>query len=468
METVREQNRQREPQSVPENDHELVDGQVFYLFHTPAPDRTAAAREVCDALTEANGRMFDRRGLDGAYIESWFLAAPDLRHIDGNDLETPEEVLALADRLAAPGCHSILVGFNTVAPVDMGSATSAHRAMAEVRNVDRFAPTEVGDEAPDGDRHLVDALIARAARLTDSERVELAAAGREVRDAIGFGTLNDYDRGLGARIAPPGQALMVNQAWSRAIASAGCPPDPNLSFAIGAAAGALAARHCLGQWPGWDGSQYFQLSDPWRTTIGALHPADLEDLDDAVAQVTVRTQPELNAAAADQLKNPDLTIIVDAPLNESLYVAGTTTVTAIGETWLYAEGHAVVCARDETMVSAREHASIEARDNAVVTARFHAEIDAYDSAMVNVDSGVTVEARGAVQVHARGNSIVHARDHVQVTAGADAEVVAYSDTVEIQDLVEEGTPSPPGSQAPGGSGAPTTTSPTRQPGGLGL
>lgn len=403
----------------------LTESQVLYLFHAPGADRERAGREVCEALAEANKRIFARSETGESYLDSWFLASPDQRHIDGNDLETPEAILTAADQLAAPGCHSILVGFNTVAARDVDAATVARRAMAQVHHLERYAPTEVGDSAPDGDRHLVDAVIARAARLTITERADLAAAGRAARAAVGFQSLSDYDRGLGARIAPPAQVLAVNQAWSRAIAAANCAGDPDLSFAVGAAAGALANRAHLNQWPSWNDPDYYALTGPWRTAVGPLHRGDVaaDPEGEADPEVTVRTQSELDAAVLAKGHDPELTVVIDSPPNKRLDVSGPIALNVIGESLVHVSAGAEVYASGNARLVAVTGAGVvDARENVVVVAHAGVEVDLY----------------GEASCHAVSYCIVHAHERNVVFVHDDqAEVVAHGPDVIIQTMLEE-------------------------------
>ncbi len=255
-----------------------VENQVFFVFHAPGRDRLEAGQEVCDALERANPAILGPQGSSEWAVEAWFLASPDLAFIDGNDRQTDQTTLALADGLHAPGCHAILVGFDTLAPPGVPPARVARRAMGKASELDRYAPTEVGaDAAPE--RHLVDALVARAARLTVEEKIELMS--RVDRTELPtYSSMEDFDRGPGHIIAPPGLAPTANRAWSRAVAALGAEDDaPHpyyapLEFAVGAAAGALALRSQIGGWQRWGAAEYLALTRPWRETIGPLHSDD--------------------------------------------------------------------------------------------------------------------------------------------------------------------------------------------------
>src|SRR5690606_26962608 len=118
-----------------------------------------------------------------------------LAYIDGNDRQTDEATLTYADQLHAPGCHAILVGFDTRAPAGVPSAGVVYRALSVAAVVRRYAPTEVGPSLSP-DQHLVDALVARVARLTAEERAELVGH-IDPAELPTYGTMVDFDRGFG-------------------------------------------------------------------------------------------------------------------------------------------------------------------------------------------------------------------------------------------------------------------------------
>lgn len=253
----------------------LVEDQAFFVFHTPGASRHEAGKEVCDALERSNLVLLGPHGAAEWGVESWYLANPDLAYIDGNDRQTDEATLTYADQLHAPGCHAILVGFDTRAPAGVPSASVAHRALSVAAVVRRYAPTEVGPSLSP-DQHLVDALVARAARLTAEERAELVGH-IDPAELPTYDTMIDFDRGFGHKIASPPIAREVNRAWSRAVAALGRHAgDRNLEFAVGAAAGALAIRSQIGGWERWGTAEYLNLTRPWREAIGPLHSDDID------------------------------------------------------------------------------------------------------------------------------------------------------------------------------------------------
>lgn len=252
-----------------------VADQAFFVFHTPGASRHGAGKEVCDVLERSNGALLGRQGSTEWEVEAWFLGNPDLASIDGNDRQTDEATLAFADQLHAPGCHAILVGFDTIAPAGAPPASVAHRALSVAAVVTRYAPTEVGPSLSP-DQHLVDALVARAARLTAEEWAELVGH-IDPAELPTYDTMVDFDRGFGHKIASPPIAREVNRAWSRAVAALGRHTgDRQLEFAVGAAAGALAIRSQVGGWDRWDTAEYLALTRPWREVIGPLHTDDID------------------------------------------------------------------------------------------------------------------------------------------------------------------------------------------------
>lgn len=278
-----------------------VEDVAYFVLHVPGGSRRAAAHEVCATLEPAKSVIFRPQAPHGGRVEAWYLASPDLAHIDGNGRQVSEEVLATADLLGVPGCHSVVVGFDTLVPRGVSPALVATRALRSAADVRRYVPTEVKNLAAAGEQHLTEAVIARAARLSSQERSAL----REAVDPaalLHFATLDDLDRGPDARLAPPAAAGNFNRSWNRAVAATGHTRDELLGHAVGGAAGALCVRALRDTWQGWEGGDrrawttgaYLELTRPWRETIGPLHEGDEALIHGATPGITGPAAPRLS------------------------------------------------------------------------------------------------------------------------------------------------------------------------------